>query len=52
MNDTTPIQKSSPKNWQTDQEVRGFPGCGDFAILKAVQRIMPELGGVSANAKA
>jgi 2-oxoglutarate/2-oxoacid ferredoxin oxidoreductase subunit beta len=52
MNDMTPIQKSSPKDWETDEEVRGFPGCGDFAILKAVQRIMPELGGESANATA
>lgn len=44
MNDMTPIQKSSPKDWETDQEVRWCPGCGDYAILKAVQRVMPELG--------
>lgn len=44
MNDMTPIQKSSPKDWETDQEVRWCPGCGDYAILKAVQRTMPELG--------
>ena len=44
MNDMTPITKSSPKDWETDQEVRWCPGCGDYAVLKAVQRTMPELG--------
>ena len=29
---------------QTDQEVRWCPGCGDYAILAAVQSFMPELG--------
>ena len=24
------------KDWETDQEVRWCPGCGDYAILKAV----------------
>ena len=28
----------------SDQEVRWCPGCGDYAILAAVQGIMPELG--------
>jgi 2-oxoglutarate ferredoxin oxidoreductase subunit beta len=28
----------------SDQEVRWCPGCGDYAILAAVQSIMPELG--------
>ncbi len=44
MNAVTPIAKGSPKDWETDQEVRWCPGCGDYAILKAVQRTMPELG--------
>jgi 2-oxoglutarate ferredoxin oxidoreductase subunit beta len=43
MNDMTPIT-TTPKDWETDQEVRWCPGCGDYAILKAVQRTMPELG--------
>jgi 2-oxoglutarate ferredoxin oxidoreductase subunit beta len=43
MNDMTPFL-SKPKDWETDQEVRWCPGCGDYAILKAVQRTMPELG--------
>jgi 2-oxoglutarate ferredoxin oxidoreductase subunit beta len=32
------------KDFATDQEVRWCPGCGDYAVLKAVQRTMPELG--------
>jgi 2-oxoglutarate/2-oxoacid ferredoxin oxidoreductase subunit beta len=32
------------KDFETDQEVRWCPGCGDYAILKAVQKLMPELG--------
>ena len=32
------------KDFATDQEVRWCPGCGDYAVLKAVQRTMPDLG--------
>src|SRR5438045_9138040 len=32
------------KEFQTDQEVRWCPGCGDYAILSAVQSVFPELG--------
>ncbi|PZU47979.1 MAG: 2-oxoacid:ferredoxin oxidoreductase subunit beta [Sphingomonas sp.] len=38
------VPASKPDDWATDQEVRWCPGCGDYAILKAVQRVMPELG--------
>lgn len=34
----------APKDYATDQEVRWCPGCGDYAILKAVQRTLSELG--------
>ncbi len=34
----------SAKDFKTDQEVRWCPGCGDYAILAAVQSFMPELG--------
>jgi 2-oxoglutarate ferredoxin oxidoreductase subunit beta len=37
------------KDWESDQEVRWCPGCGDYAILKAVQRTLPELGADPAN---
>ena len=32
------------KDFKSDQEVRWCPGCGDYAILNAVQGFMPELG--------
>ncbi len=32
------------KDFQTDQEVRWCPGCGDYSILAQVQKIMPTLG--------
>jgi 2-oxoglutarate ferredoxin oxidoreductase subunit beta len=34
----------SVKDFKTDQEVRWCPGCGDYAILAAVQSLMPTLG--------
>ncbi len=33
----------SAKDYASDQEVRWCPGCGDYAILKAVQRSLAEL---------
>jgi 2-oxoglutarate/2-oxoacid ferredoxin oxidoreductase subunit beta len=36
--------KLTTKDFKTDQEVRWCPGCGDYAILAAVQSFMPELG--------
>ncbi len=32
------------KDFKTDQEVRWCPGCGDYAVLAAVQGFLPELG--------
>ena len=32
------------KDFQTDQEVRWCPGCGDYSILAQVQKVMPSLG--------
>jgi len=36
--------KLTTKDFKSDQEVRWCPGCGDYAILAAVQSFMPELG--------
>src|SRR5437867_13277494 len=33
-----------PKDYASDQEVRWCPGCGDYAILKAVHKAMAEVG--------
>ena len=51
MNDMTPIPlpTTKPDDWATDQEVRWCPGCGDYAILKAVQRTMPDIGTAREN---
>ncbi len=48
MNDMTPFT-TTLKDWESDQEVRWCPGCGDYAILKAVQRTLPDLGANPAN---
>jgi 2-oxoglutarate ferredoxin oxidoreductase subunit beta len=32
------------KEYTSDQEVRWCPGCGDYAVLKAVQSFLPGLG--------
>jgi 2-oxoglutarate/2-oxoacid ferredoxin oxidoreductase subunit beta len=32
------------KDFVSDQDVRWCPGCGDYAILAQVQKVMPELG--------
>jgi len=34
----------APKDFASDQEVRWCPGCGDYAILKAVQKTLADLG--------
>src|SRR5947208_14650572 len=34
----------TPKDYASDQEVRWCAGCGDYAILKAVQKVLAELG--------
>src|SRR6202166_1106676 len=41
---TASIPVLTKKDFQTDQEVRWCPGCGDYAILSAVQAVFPELG--------
>ena len=40
----TSTTKQSAKDFKTDQEVRWCPGCGDYAVLAAVQSFLPELG--------
>jgi 2-oxoglutarate/2-oxoacid ferredoxin oxidoreductase subunit beta len=40
--ETLPVY--TKKDFQTDQEIRWCPGCGDYAILSAVQGVFAELG--------
>ncbi|HEX4951824.1 MAG TPA: 2-oxoacid:ferredoxin oxidoreductase subunit beta [Thermoanaerobaculia bacterium] len=41
---TTEAPVLAKKDFQSDQEIRWCPGCGDYAILSAVQTVFPELG--------
>ena len=34
----------SRKDFQSDQEVRWCPGCGDYSILAQTQKVMPDFG--------
>ncbi|SDU08885.1 2-oxoglutarate ferredoxin oxidoreductase subunit beta [Jiangella alkaliphila] len=36
--------KQTKKEFTSDQEVRWCPGCGDYAVLAAVQGFLPDLG--------
>src|SRR6187431_207669 len=40
----TNAEPQTRKEYTSDQEVRWCPGCGDYAVLAAVQGFMPELG--------
>ncbi len=42
-------QKYTSKDFQSDQDVRWCPGCGDYSILAQVQRTMPELNILKHN---
>lgn len=47
MNELTP--KRTAKDFATDQEVRWCPGCGDYAILRAVQKTLADIDADPAN---
>ena len=40
----TPPAEMEKTDFVSDQTVRWCPGCGDYAILAGVQKLMPELG--------
>jgi len=39
----TSATRYTRQDWQTDQEVRWCPGCGDYTILASVQNFMAEM---------
>jgi 2-oxoglutarate ferredoxin oxidoreductase subunit beta len=41
---STAVETLTKKDFQSDDEVRWCPGCGDYAILSAVQTVFPTLG--------
>ena len=43
---STPL---TAKDYATTQEVRWCPGCGDYAVLKAVQTLLAKVGADKAN---
>jgi 2-oxoglutarate ferredoxin oxidoreductase subunit beta len=49
MNAPTVIENLKPKDFASDQEVRWCPGCGDYAIIKGVQRTLAEIGARPEN---
>ena len=49
MNDLAPPAKRTAKDFATDQEVRWCPGCGDYAILRAVQKTLADIDADPAN---
>jgi 2-oxoglutarate ferredoxin oxidoreductase subunit beta len=44
MSDLISPTKLTKKDFETDQDLRWCPGCGDYSILANVQRVMPEFG--------
>ncbi len=49
MNTVTAPERLRPDDFASDQEVRWCPGCGDYAILKAVQKTLADLGTETEN---
>jgi 2-oxoglutarate ferredoxin oxidoreductase subunit beta len=44
MNVQVQPEKLTPKDFASDQEVRWCPGCGDYAILKAMHKALADMG--------
>jgi len=49
MNVGTPPEPLKPKDYASDQEVRWCPGCGDYAILRGVQKALSDIGARKEN---
>jgi len=46
---TAPPTQLTRRDFTSDQEVRWCPGCGDYAVLANIQRLMPDLGVAREN---
>ncbi len=44
MSEVVEQQPLTRKDFVSDQEVRWCPGCGDYAILAQMQKVLPEIG--------
>ncbi|MDJ0869620.1 MAG: 2-oxoacid:ferredoxin oxidoreductase subunit beta [Myxococcota bacterium] len=38
------LPRLGKRDFESDQEIRWCPGCGDYSVLANVQRLMPDLG--------
>jgi 2-oxoglutarate ferredoxin oxidoreductase subunit beta len=45
----SPADQLKPSDYASDQEVRWCPGCGDYAILKAAQKALADMGARPEN---
>ena len=43
LTENAPVVKLTDKDYQSDQEVRWCPGCGDYAILRQMQKLLADL---------
>ena len=44
MTDLSEMRALSKKDFESNQDVRWCPGCGDYAVLAQIQKLMPALG--------
>ncbi|MDA3861114.1 MAG: 2-oxoacid:ferredoxin oxidoreductase subunit beta [Melioribacteraceae bacterium] len=44
MTDKIDVTELKAKDFQSDQDVRWCPGCGDYSVLAQVQKVFPKLG--------
>lgn len=49
MSNIVQAPKLTKKDFESDQDVRWCPGCGDYSILANVQKMMPDLGVAPEN---
>ncbi len=49
MNEMSACQELTRKDFESNQDVRWCPGCGDYALLEQVKRLLPGLGIPRAN---
>ncbi len=49
MHTTAPTRPLTAADFASSQEVRWCPGCGDYSIIKAVQRVLAEIGAKPEN---
>ena len=49
MNEHVESSGLTAADFATDQEVRWCPGCGDYAVLKAVRAVLADIGARREN---